>query len=467
VSPTGSALAGGDDRTLLWRPAGQAFRTIPRPPASASATITGLTMPADDRAWFVTNTGQVFEGRLAAGMWSWTQVALSDDGNSLAAGLYGTDEPLRAIAIAADGQWRREDSGTLNPLESVALAPDGGPGALIGGSDGLVLTRVDGGWETAQAPDRWSPTQASDSEWTASRTVGVSLAAGAAPGETEAWAVTQVPDDEPWHLNANGRQPQPVEVLHYANSSSDSLVNPGHRALPLPDVPKAQEGEVTFAALGKSDCPATSGCIEMTGGPGAAGEMVRAIARAAAGTGQAAPAFVLYSGDVNQEGAYRTEDNIALSDRRLADFLIDPLVQAGAPVFGAIGRNDLVIPGVTGATSSQLGAGATIDWRQGFAGMPYPWGPDAKRLPVSRDGWSFAPVADPLPDDPAVGGAHTHYAVDVERGGRAVARLVVLDTSAIRWGRRWRGCAASCAGPASTTRRRRAAPAGPMSRRSC
>jgi hypothetical protein len=87
VSPDGSALAGGDSLTLLWRPAGKTFREIPSPEHVPLATITSISMPATNRAYLATSDGRILRGDLSAGGWSWQPEDIASDGSLLGDGL--------------------------------------------------------------------------------------------------------------------------------------------------------------------------------------------------------------------------------------------------------------------------------------------------------------------------------------------------------------------------------------------
>jgi hypothetical protein len=177
---------------------------------------------------------------------------------------------------------------------------------------------------------------------------------------------------------------------------------------------------------------------------------------------------------------------------RWSELVAQPLQDAGMALFGALGGQDLSQTGVCNDTAGCQGTrntgnpGPSLAWREAFASMRAPWGTESCKDPWSSGGLSFAPVCPgaqalegpsvstpplstqvtpdlnaaghevpsrPLPSStpdkvagksvPAqqlpsasvssqsasAGGAHTHYAVDVQRGGKPVLRLVVVDTS--------------------------------------
>src|SRR5439155_345253 len=82
----------------------------------------------------------------------------------------------------------RVNTGFLDDLTSVTLVPDGRPGALIGGSDGLILTLQNGRWDVAQPADHFGPFDSPLFFDNASRIVGLALLPGDSRGAIEAWA---------------------------------------------------------------------------------------------------------------------------------------------------------------------------------------------------------------------------------------------------------------------------------------
>ena len=75
--------------------------------------------------------------------------------------------------------------------------------------------------------------------------------------------------------------------------------------------------------------------------------------------------------------------------------IAQPLNGAGVPVFGALGGQDLshsqvcnpdFTPGpyATCVNAHQTKTGASLQWRQAFAGMPAPWGTPGSAAPASR-----------------------------------------------------------------------------------
>ena len=507
VAPDGSTMVAGDARTVLFRPAGGQFYAVARPDAPPGTSITGLALPSSGQALLADDHGEVFEGTRAGSNWSWRLVDVTAAGDLLTKGHYGRPEPLRAIAVAGDGHgfavgdrgtvlardssgaWQRLDVGVLDNLSGVALPTGGGPGALIGGWGGLVLTLVNGRFEVAQSADPYQGVFTGETDELAARTVGVALLPGSAPGQVEAWAASQVPGDS---LN---RSPPPGAIFHYSSDPAASLLDDGSgRVQPLPDSAPPRAGEVSFAAFGKSECrlPAPQACPEMAG-TNRANELSvdritsQLVGAAKAGTG---PGFALYTGDISDSAGAGPSTNTPVDRdfpaRRFDELIAQPLLRAGLTLFGALGGEDLSHTracGGVGTTTlyngcggtAQAGVAASGGWRAAFTAMPAPWGASGSAAPAAAEGLSFAPVGSsgvegpsastpgasvPVPpastpgetvSTPAgtttvpgqsiggtqsvygqtvsAGGAHTHYAVDAVRAGKPVARLAVLDTS--------------------------------------
>jgi len=461
VAPDGSALVGGDARTVLWRAAGGAFRPVTKPLTSQSATITGVALPSPDRAWLTTDTGQVFVGQRQGADWSWQVEDLNSSGDVMALDYGRRTRALRAIAVDASGHgfavgdrgivlerigsgseaWRRMATGSLDDMTSVTLNSSGRRGALIGASDGLILTLQAGHWQVAHEGDHFSGMGASWGRSSAPRVVGLALLAGHSAGQVEAWAAYQQPGGDTY-----SRNPPPTQLLHYSSDPTDPSLSPAGRAVALPDRSAPRPGELSFAAFGKSDCQdaTTSVCPELTG-TNLFNEIVQrrtvdAISAQAKSPG--GPAFSLFTGDANSAGGTATGTGTptdkSVVHRRWVEGVANRFLDAGVPLFGAIGGQDLshvsacdpVGFGACGSSrSSQVGSNQA--WRQALAGMPSPWGTTTSAQPLSSQGLSFTRVTVPgsAPSDAPGGGAATHYAVDVSRGSTAVARLVFVDTS--------------------------------------
>ncbi|MDX6651641.1 MAG: hypothetical protein QOJ38_422 [Solirubrobacterales bacterium] len=492
VAPDGSALVGGEATVLLYRPAGGQFARIFGPSEIApSAEITGIAMPTPDRAWVATNTGQIFAGRLDGTSWHWDVEDESPDGRKLLT-LDDSGEalPLNAIAVDAGGRgfavgdhgvilqrgesgWQRLTTGFLGNLHSVALAPGGlAKGALAGGEAGEILTLVDGRFELAKGTDHFEGVHNSKYTPNGSRMVGVAILPGAKAGQVEAWAASQVP------TVASNRTPEPTALYHYASDPSEPLLDANaSRAQPLPDTPAPSPEEVSFAAFGKSECSfasqgagaGASACPEMTG-TGLSNEVIarQIVEHLTASAGQpGAPGFAVYSGDVSDTASGSTDNggtaippfSSSPAHRRFAELIADPLNRAHVPLFAAIGGQDTSAagagcgPGSSGGQCQASGKPApalNTGWREEFAGMPAPWG--GGEAPGKQGDLTFEGVGSvkPPPDTvvgvptngtvatPAdgttvttlpTGGANTHYAVEVSRAGKPVARIVFVDTS--------------------------------------
>jgi hypothetical protein len=471
VAPDGSALVGGADRALLWRQAGGGFRPIAKPPAAPNATITGIAMPQPDRAWLTDDNGEVYAGALQGGDWSWQLEDTAPDGTLLSLGRSHRPVALRAIAIAADGHgfavgdggvilqraagggWRRLDAGYLDNLTSVALSPGGGSAALVGGWSGLILTYEGGVFRTARPADPYNGIDTGESDANSSRIVGLAIEPGYQPDQVEAWAIDQVPG-----IQIN-RTPPPTAVLHYSSDLSNSLLDGGvGRVAPLPDAPPAQPGELRLAAFGKSDCqlPDSESCPPDTGS-NIANELLasRIVEQLRAQSPQLLAA--LFTGDIdNTAGSSEnsvhatTPIDVSFPAQNWSQLVAQPLEDAGLPVFGALGSQDLshtqACPTTFGCAGTRSGGVApSFGWRSGLAGLPAPWGSGS--APAGHDGLSYRPLDDGAPAAPSVstpsvsspaqvrsltvgaGGARTHYAFDVDQNGSPVLRVVVVDTS--------------------------------------
>jgi hypothetical protein len=464
IASDGSALVGGDHFTLLWRPAGGALRQIQRPAdAGRNAIVVGIAMPAPDRAYLASSTGQVVEGQLTGSDWSWRLANLSPEGDSLSVDHNGHPVALRAIAVdgaghgyavgdggmvlerAGDGDlpWKRVQAGTDEDLTAVTLPAGGGPGALVGGAHGLILTERAGRLEVARAADPY------DAE--SGTVTGLAMLPGDQPGQVEAWVSVR--------LAVGGG-----ELLHYASDSADPLLRPADRVEPLPDAPAPRQGELSFAAFGKSDCRESDSheCDEMSGtgrlSEVISGRIVSTLRSGASAPG--APSFALFTGDANDSGGRLADSTNATGSPLLRtpklgrwnDLVSAPLRDAGVPVLAAIGWRDLSEETVCvgdpldwcHSTKQDARSGSNALWRQAMVDAP-------GQAEVEAGGIRYVPVPDPDGPSPSqdatvdnpgpvgaerptapTGGARTHYAVDVVRGGAPVARLVFLDTSVLQ-----------------------------------
>ena len=469
VAADGSALVGGDALALLWRARGGQFQAVTKPPAALAARITGIAMPSPGQAWLAVSTGQVFSGQLSGTDWHWQLENIDAAGDLLSTDAAGRALGLRAVAIDAGGHgfavgekglvlqrdpaggahpWRRLDTGFGDDLTSVTLPAGAGAGALTGGANGLVLTLNAGRFEVARPADAFTDGKS---------VVGLALLPGVAAGQTEAWAAL----DDPISGSV---------LLHYASDPNEVLLNPGGRAQPLPDTPAPRPGEISFAALGKSDCPLGTSvpCDPLSGLalPADVGARRDAEAVIAASKRPGGPSFAVFSGDINDSsGAFRntqaqTSGSAAGRDlpagariaaaniTQWARLVAGRLRDQGVPLFAAIGAEDVTsdevcAPELGCFSQKEIGnqgacagsqcvapagnADSNLLWRDGLAGEPSPWGFGAD---VQQRGLSFVPVRDPAGSTRSpVAGARTHYAVDVQTGDRELLRLVVLDNS--------------------------------------
>jgi hypothetical protein len=535
VAPDGSALVGGDAHALLWRQGTGPFRLVDSLPPGPHTTITGVSMPTPDRAWIVDTRGQVLAGQLQSGQWHWHQEAVTVSGEPLSVvenddGMDKRDDhkqlaadgwtpppldgkgnelmPLRAIAIDAgghgfavgdrgvalerspDGSWQRLRADSNDSFYSVALPAGGGPGALIGGQNGTILTLVGDHLEIANQADPWNGVSAHTyiHPGGAGRVVGLALLPGTRPGEIEAWAALRLPntlDDSAWPAIEN-RTPSPQALLHYASDASDPLLNPATRAEPLPDSPPPAPDEISFAAFGKSDCAlgvSNAPCPPISGS-NFANELIATRVRdaiIASAHAPGGPQFALVTGDVNDSAGHVSAAGenagaagpLGLKDHTVPwptdpsanhkawwDVIGQPQAAAGVPVLSAIGGQDLSysvdyteLPLLLAKPGErQQEVASNFGWRQAFASMAAPWGAPGSSAapPAHANGLTYCPLPDGqtsiATDDLAVpgqgsvsgatlptGGARTHYALDLIRGdcrgGPRIARLVTVDTS--------------------------------------
>jgi hypothetical protein len=428
VAPDGSAIVGGDHRTLLWRSPGGEFRAIPPPPAFTGASFSAVALPSPDRAWVATDDGQIFGGVLAGQSWSWSteehggapdlNARASNNGAPISRQL-----GIRAIAMdglggrlghgfavgakgviferdAATGVWRRVVTGLSDNFSSVAVSPNG-KGALVGGEFGRVLTLVDGRFVVAREADRWAP-ESFVNVWnrpvdqSPTETVGVAIVPGTRPGQVEAWAVSQNHDDTS-EGGAIGRCTAapgctPTTVLHYTSDPANPDLNESARVRALPDSAPARPHEVRLVTMGKSECQSYNGndlcpTVRDTNlvNDRVLGDITRSIVSAA--KHPAGPQFVLYTGDATDQagqGSRQGQNDLNstvsadFAHRRFSEAYVDPLRRAGLPFFSALGRQDLNIDAQQvecQSSSCPKSVSATdLGWRQSFAQMPAPWG---------------------------------------------------------------------------------------------
>ncbi|MDX6652349.1 MAG: hypothetical protein QOJ38_1130, partial [Solirubrobacterales bacterium] len=523
VSDGGAAMVGGDDRALLYRNgAAAAFHAISPPPTATFSTITAISLPDPDRAWLTTNQGEIYRGVLDGPDWGWQREDEDRFGDSITRDAFRTPQILRDIAVDSSGHgyavgdegtlvertgsgkppWKRLESGHLDDLQTVTLGPDS-HGALIGGSNGLILTKADGEFLPARNADHYRPSDygAWDS---GSHSMGIAALRGYRDGEIEAWNVTSVAD----YVSEN-RQPLAAAVLHYSSNPDDpKLRGESTAAGALSDTPSVPAHAISFAAFGNSNCQFDAGpgvCPELTGANQANDVAARSVRDSIVGGSREStgPDFALFTGDVSDSAGTNEPftTNTALDDsltlNRWADLIGGPMAHAGIPVYGTGGERDtaklqvcdpLVQRFCTPSSSSK----SSLSWRQSMESMPAPWGAGEAHSshgvtfePVDTGGTRVEPgnqsvedptkdvqhtIADPTdaaPDqtieDPTkaissgagligdknphhaigdqtvtgpagdqkipTGGAHTHYALDIKRDGKALMRLVVLDTS--------------------------------------
>src|SRR5204862_2186091 len=117
----------------------------------------------------------------------------------------------------------------------------GGPGALIGGRNGLILTLFEGEFHVARPADYFDPSVYTGAGLYGDLTgpvVGLAVLPGDQPGQTEAWAGLAGRTFGHWDPNV-GYNPSADnngvdQILHYSSDPADPLQNPGPRVEPLP-----------------------------------------------------------------------------------------------------------------------------------------------------------------------------------------------------------------------------------------
>ncbi|MDX6652175.1 MAG: hypothetical protein QOJ38_956 [Solirubrobacterales bacterium] len=469
VALDGSAIVAGQAKALLWRARPDAaFQAIRKPDAAISATFTGAAMPSPNTAYLSTDTGEVFHGTLGPGPfdpadpksgWSWVRenenadgdlVTLDAGGNGIALSALSVDAGGRGYAVGDGGliierepgrdhPWQRIDSGVREDLSSIAQPSNGkGDGVLVGGELGLILTRIDGRFEVARTDDLTDPLTVKTPTYLTARIVGLAMLPGGHDGDVEGWAASQIPTG-----GFGERTPEPGAVLHYGSRAEMAELSPEHRAEVLPDVTAGTVRELSIAALGRSDCHLQSGsdsCMEFEGTT-LTNELQanRAVSDILGGDGSSSPQLTLFTGDVDHAAGgdfgSATPLDADVIHRRWVELVASRFKEAGIPLFGALGAQDLsqlrqCTPfGGCPGTRDLGGAGTSEPWRSSFAAMPAPWGSGP---PATNGNLSFAPVGDPggtNAGEAQGGGARTHYALDIKRDGKPLARLVVLDNS--------------------------------------
>ena len=409
-------------------------------------------------------------------------LAIAADGHGYAVGDGGL-----VLERDQDGSWVRVRGPGTDDLRSVTLAA-GGEGALIGGEGGVVWTRTGDGLEIARPAD-YSRKGSEAGETPAQQgtgkpgsltgaIVGVALLPGVRAGEVEAWAGSQ----------ARGQGTN--RLFHYASDPAEPALRPEGRVEPLPDAPAERPGEVRFAAFGNTDCDLRKICYTRRGTLNRQEVLAERIVDAV-GERLGDQGFALFTGDAtytaglpassthrsDRVGSMRTdpfgpvgrvtpygdqEEALApVMQRQWNRMIADPLERAGVAVYATPGPGDLSRPLYTCAKSSasvggQCGAvaddartGDNLSWRDQMGVRAAPWGKGEPPVPEEGGGLEFAPVPDadgrtarelpeqrfdpdgdgPVPEHKLGGGARTHYAVDVSRGGRPVARIVAVDSS--------------------------------------
>jgi hypothetical protein len=496
IATDGSALVAGDGMTVLWRPPAEGFRRVQRPPGRPSDAITDISFPSPDRAYLITDAGNVYAGERAGSDWEWrfdsvdeegfgrplgplTGVAVDADGHGYAVGSRGL-----VLERTGDGAWEHVRGPGTDNLLSVVLGPDG-KGALIGGAGGVIWTRAGDGFELARPSDYVrmvhplddSKLRAGVQGALTGGIVALALVPGVRDGQLEAWAASEARGDGTNRL------------FHYASDPDEPLLRPDDRVQPLPDAPESRPGEVAFAAFGNSDCDLRGICMARRGtlnryevignrivsdlrerfsDPGSGFALFTGDATFTAGLPASSTHRSDRVGSVGNENPYMVPGNdpYGISEEAFAPVMqrqwnrkiADPLDDAGVPVFGTVGPGDLsrpfyrcdglgLVQSGCGAVGEDAKTGDNLSWRDAMAVRRAPWG-GAVAASGDDGGLEFRDVeggmdgavevprqsvdpdgGGPVPTTSVGGGARTHYAVEVLRGGERVARLIVVDTS--------------------------------------
>jgi hypothetical protein len=414
-------------------------------------------------------------------------ISVDTSGHGYAVGDQGT---IVERTSAGDGSWRRLGAGYLDDFTAVTLGPHG-HGALIGGNAGLILTEAGPGRFTparyADFFDKATTGNIAGAE-TPARIAGLAVLPGYRAGQIEAWAVSQLPLSERTpppaavlHYSSDPSESRLAGEAASAKPLADAAFPPGAISFAAfgnsncqPDT--TPHGTILDDASGKEVCP------ELTGSNEANDMTARAVRDAiVAGRGRpGGPEFGLFTGDVGDAAGTRHHnplntplDTSPIHDR-WGELIADPLLQAGIPLFGTIGGRDLsniqacdpIVHSLCPNTHFSR-VGLNSGWRASMSAMPAPWGDGSKTMGPTASSLTFRPVpstaadgkdltvpdptaglSDPVITDPTgkvgdqtispprmrertirQGGAHTHYAVDISRGGIPLVRLVVVDTS--------------------------------------
>lgn len=224
-------------------------------------------------------------------------------------------------------------------------------------------------------------------------------------GDGRGWAVgglpAEVPDDE-GHLRVT-----PSSSIWRFDADRIPPASPAEATAELHIPP----GTVGFAFIADTAC-ATGLCAGVLGsGARADTVLLSAGADIARVARRGTVRFVMAGGDLRRNGLPDELEPV----RRFFD-------DVSVPVFAAMGDKDLFAgPGPSAGESGGVLASAGY-YQRVFMGRPAPWGwgpPSRGIIPVE--------LGERVEADRSL--ARTHYAFDVAPGGRAVLRIVVLDTS--------------------------------------
>ena len=384
VAPDGSALAVGEDATVLYRPPGGPWRAQGSTVFEKGDGILSVSMPRRDEAYIATDDGRIAHGVLAGGQWTFTRedgnlpagaalhkIALRGDGTGFAVGDGGLileRDPSRR----GKRRWVRRTDGPAGTrdLFGLDLSPKGS-GAVITSRFGDVITLVGGRFELARRGDPYDPNAAYANSHGEIPMRAVSVSPGSKDGQLEVWIG------------------QAGKVYRYTSDPDDPLI--GRREpKPLPDTPSFGSDDMPIVTFGDSICRnhVSAACRPWQGLPTRNQVILRRIVqeltRRANESG--APKLALYTGGMtndasNHAGFWGFDQTV-----------MDPLRQVGIPTFAALSREEMVAQGQNDiavaqerapvATPSDAAAHvrgndfSTEAWKTAFVDAVAPWGPD-------------------------------------------------------------------------------------------
>ena len=478
---------GGGFRQLGRPPGGPADTvtgvSFPRPDRAYLTTSAGLLLGGDLRgeewAWSIENTnpdGDTVFWRDANGDQLVPHaITIDGDGHGFAVGPRGL-----ILERNAGAGWRRIHGPGTDDLYSVALGADG-RGAVIGGDGGVVWTLAGGRFEIARPGDYCCASRPLTG-MIVGTIVGVALLPGVEEGQVEAWAAsranepgtnrlfhyTSVPDEP---LLRPDRRAEPLPDAPAERAGEIAFAAFGNTDCDLREICMTRRGttsryevigERIVEELGERFPEPGSGFALFTGDATFTAGLPASSTHRSDRVGPTPLDKIPFPPNQSKDPYGLPENALApIAQRQWNRTIADPLERAGLAVYATPGPGDLSRPyyscntNVTlvsasrcGAVGEEAKAGDNLSWRDAMAARRAPWGQPGVSAAGETGGLSFAPVAGssdgaqevaeqrvdpdgagPLPEHKVGGGARTHYAVDVSRDGKKVARIVVVDTS--------------------------------------